>query len=84
MPRTKPSPGFLIRERHRQQLTAHAVAMLVSLVVLVAVNRRVSPGRIWVGYVALVWLAAFLVHLAVFSRETLASMSSRARADRDG
>ncbi len=76
MPR-RPSPGFLLRERHRQHLTLHAVAMLFVLMVLVALNRRFSPAFIWVHWVAMAWFAIFLVHLAIFSRETLASMTRK-------
>ncbi len=74
--RTRPSDGFLERDRHRHWLTFHALAMLFVLAVLFALNRRFSPGRLWALWVALAWLGAFLVHLAIFSRATLKSMGA--------
>jgi len=72
--RTKPSQGFLAREQHRVALTLHAFAMIAGLLTCAVINRMVTPDRFWVQWVALAWGAAFLVHLAIFSRGTLATM----------
>ena len=76
MGRNRPSKGFLAREEHRLLLTAHALAMIGSLLGLALLNRRVSPDRFWVQWVALAWGAAFLAHLVWFSRGTLATMGA--------
>jgi hypothetical protein len=75
--RTSPSKGFLAREHHRVLLTMHALVMITGLLVCAFVNRRLSPDRFWVQWVALAWGALFLVHLAIFSRGTLATMGGR-------
>jgi hypothetical protein len=75
--RTSPSKGFLARENHRVLLTMHALVMISGLLVCAFVNRRFSPDRFWVQWVALAWGALFLVHLAIFSRGTLATMGGR-------
>lgn len=77
MPRTSPSKGFLAREQHRVLLTTHALAMISGLLVCALLNRRFSPDRFWVQWVALAWGALFLVHLWFFSRGTLATMGGR-------
>jgi hypothetical protein len=69
VPRTKPSKGFLARE----------LLMIFGLLACAVVNRRFSPERFWVQWVALGWGALFLVHLAVFSRGTLATMGGSRR-----
>ncbi len=79
MPRTKPSKGFLAREQHRVLLTIHALLMIFGLLACAVVNRRFSPERFWVQWVALGWGVVFLVHLAVFSRGTLATMGGSRR-----
>ena len=79
MPRTKPSKGFLAREQHRVLLTIHALLMIFGLLACAVVNRRFSPERFWVHWVALGWGVVFLVHLAVFSRGTLATMGGSRR-----
>ena len=58
-------------------LTVHALVMITGLIACAFVNRRWSPERLWVQWVALVWGAIFLAHLAVFSRETLATMGKK-------
>ena len=75
--------GFLIRENHRVLLTIHALVMIFGLLACAVLNRRFSPDRFWVQWVALAWGAAFLAHLWVFSRGTLATMG-RAGPARDG
>src|SRR5882672_10446289 len=77
--------GFLIRENHRVLLTIHALVMIFGLVACAVLNRRFSPERFWVQWVALAWGAAFLAHLWVFSRGTLATMgrAGPARATRE-
>jgi hypothetical protein len=75
--RSKPSKGFLAREQHRVALTLHAFAMIAGLLACAVVNRMKTPDRFWVQWVALAWGAVFLVHLAVFSRSTLATMGGR-------
>jgi ABC-type Fe3+-siderophore transport system permease subunit len=69
--------GFLIRESHRVLLTIHALVMIFGLLVCALLNRRFSPDRFWVQWVALAWGALFFVHLLVFSRGTLATMGKR-------
>ncbi|HTO96960.1 MAG TPA: hypothetical protein VMK66_07940 [Myxococcales bacterium] len=69
-----PGKGFLVREHHRALLTLHALVMLSGLLACAALNRRLSPDRLWVQWVALGWGAVFLVHLWIFSRGTLATM----------
>jgi hypothetical protein len=77
VPRTSPSKGFLAREQHRVLLTVHALAMISGLLVCALLNRRLSPDRFWVQWVALAWGALFLLHLWIFSRGTLATMGGR-------
>jgi hypothetical protein len=72
-----PGKGFLVREHHRLLLTVHALVMLSGLLICAALNRRYSPDRFWVQWVALAWGCAFLVHLWIFSRGTLATMGKR-------
>jgi ABC-type Fe3+-siderophore transport system permease subunit len=69
--------GFLVRENHRALLTIHALVMIFGLLVCALLNRRFSPDRFWVHWVALAWGVAFLAHLWVFSRGTLATMGRR-------
>ena len=75
--RTAPSKGFLAREQHRVLLTVHALVMISALLACALLNRLYTPERFWVQWVALVWAAAFLAHLAVFSRGTLATMGGK-------
>lgn len=79
MARTSPTRGFIAREQHRVLLTAHALVMITGLLVCAFLNRVYSPERFWVQWVALAWAALFLVHLAIFSRETIATMGGRRR-----
>ena len=79
MARSKPSQGFVAREQHRIALTLHAFAMIVGLLACAVVNRMATPDRFWVQWVALGWGALFLLHLAIFSRGTLATMAGRRR-----
>ena len=72
-----PGKGFLVREHHRTLLTIHALVMTSGLLVCAALNRRFSPDRFWVQWVALGWGAAFFLHLWAFSRGTLATMGRR-------
>lgn len=75
--RTSPTKGFVAREQHRVLLTVHALVMIAGLLACAFVNRVYSPERFWVQWVALPWAALFLVHLAIFSRETIATMGGR-------
>ena len=77
MPRTTPSRGFLAREQHRVLLTIHALVMVSGLLVCALLNRRLTPDRLWVQWVALAWGTLFLLHLWIFSRGTLATMGGR-------
>jgi hypothetical protein len=77
VPRTSPSKGFLAREQHRVLLTVHALVMISGLLASAFLNRRFSPERLWVQWVALAWGGLFLAHLAVFSRGTLATMGKK-------
>jgi hypothetical protein len=71
--------GFRVREQHRTLLTAHALVMISALLLCALANRRYSPDRFWVQWVALGWGALFLVHLWWFSRGTLATMGRSRR-----
>jgi hypothetical protein len=77
--RTSPTRAFLAREQHRVLLTIHALVMISGLLVCALVNRRLTPGRLWVQWVALGWFALFLMHLWIFARGTLATMGGRRR-----
>jgi ABC-type Fe3+-siderophore transport system permease subunit len=69
--------GFLVREQHRTLLTIHALMMISGLLICAVLNRRFSPDRFWVQWVALAWGVVFLLHLWIFSRGTLATMGKR-------
>jgi hypothetical protein len=71
--------GFLARERQRVLLTVHALLMISGLLACALLNRRLSPDRFWVQWVALAWGALFAGHLWVFSRSTLATMGKPRR-----
>jgi hypothetical protein len=58
--------------------------MLMGLTVLAVVNRSLTPDHLWVHWAALAWGAMFLVHLSVFSRETLATMFKRRASEGSG
>lgn len=60
-------------------LTIHALVMISGLLGCALLNRRLSPDRLWVQWVALGWFTLFLVHLLIFSRGTLATMGGRRR-----
>ena len=77
MARTSPTKGFVAREQHRVLLTVHALLMITGLGACAFLNRVYSPERFWVQWVALGWAVLFLAHLAVFSRETIATMGGR-------
>ena len=79
MARSKPTKGFLTRERHRAGLILHALAMIAGLLGCALVNRMRTPERLWVQWVALAWGAVFLVHLSYFARGTLATMGGGRR-----
>lgn len=72
-----PGKGFLVREQHRLLLTVHALVMISGLLVCALLNRRYSPDRFWVQWVALAWGALFVAHLWIFSRGTMATMGKR-------
>ncbi len=74
-----PGKGFRIREQHRVLLTIHALVMIFGLLVCAFVNRRLSPDRFWVQWVALAWGLLFLAHLVVFSKGTMATMGGKRR-----
>ena len=52
-----PTRAFLAREQHRVLLTIHALVMISGLLVCALLNRRLSPDRLWVQWVAIGWLA---------------------------
>ena len=56
-----PGKGFLVREHHRTLLTVHALVMISGLLTCAVLNRRFSPDRFWVQWVALGWGIAFVV-----------------------
>jgi hypothetical protein len=72
-----PGRGFRVRENHRVLLTIHALVMISGLLAFAVLNRRFSPDRFWVQWVAISWGIAFAAHLWVFSRGTLATMGRR-------
>ena len=76
-----PGRGFLVRENHRVLLTIHALLMLSGLLVCALLNRRISPERFWVHWVAIGWGAVFAAHLWIFARGTLATMGRRTRSE---
>ncbi len=67
----------MAREQHRVALTLHAFAMITGLLACAVVNRMKTPDHFWVQWVALVWGAVFFVHLALFSKSTLATMGGQ-------
>jgi hypothetical protein len=71
--------GFLARERQRVLLTVHALLMISGLLACALLNRRLTPDRFWVQWVALAWGALFTGHLWAFSRSTLATMGKPRR-----
>jgi hypothetical protein len=72
--------GRAIRDQHRGALISHAFVMMTGLLTCAAINRLATPEHLWVQWVALCWAAAFAIHLWIFSRNTLDSMTSRGRA----
>jgi len=76
-----PGRGFLVRENHRVLLTIHALVMVSGLLACALLNRRLSPERLWVQWVAIAWGAVFAVHLWIFARGTLATMGRRPGRD---
>ncbi len=77
MARSSPSKGFLAREQQRVLLTVHALVMITGLLACAWLNRVRSPDHLWVQWVALAWAVVFLLHLAAFSRSTLATMGGK-------
>ena len=69
----------MVREQHRMLLTAHALVMITGLLGCALANRRYSPDRFLVQWVALAWGSLFPAHLWWFSRGTLASMGRSRR-----
>ncbi len=51
--------------------------MITGLLACALLNRLYTPERFWVQWVALAWGALFLLHLALFSRGTLATMAGK-------
>jgi hypothetical protein len=74
--RQQPSRAFQVRDAHRRSLTWHFAALSIGVVGLFALNRMLTPETFWAHWVALGWLAVFLVHLAHFARGTLESMGA--------
>ena len=70
-----PSKGFLTRDRQRHLLTLHFGAFLGGMALAVALNRSLTPDRMWFQWLALPWLCLLALHLISFSRATLASMT---------
>jgi hypothetical protein len=75
MPPKRPSKGFLTRDLQRHLLTLHFALFVGGVAVAAWLNRTYSPERLWFQWVALPWLALLGVHLASFSRVTIASMT---------
>ena len=51
--------------------------MISGLLICAVLNRRFSPERFWVQWVAIAWGALFVAHLISFSRGTLATMGKK-------
>ena len=84
MSRQRPSKGFLTRDQQRHLLSLHFALLLSALAGAAALNRFLSPERMWFQWVALPLLVLFGLHLASFSRATLATMGGgRRHEDRD-
>jgi len=77
MARSKPGKAIVVRDRARKGLARHFYLMVLGIVAAFAANRFTSPDRFWAHWVAIAWGVAFLVHLALFSRTTLATMGGR-------
>lgn len=58
-------------------LTAHVAIGTAVVLGLFAVNRFVTPERMWAHWVALAWVPALAVHAVVFARSTLSTMGRR-------
>ena len=52
MSRGAPTKNFIAREQHRVLLTIHALVMISGLLACAFVNRRLTPDRFWVQWVA--------------------------------
>jgi hypothetical protein len=84
LPRERPSKGFLTRDQQRHLLSLHFGLLLAVLAGAAALNRFLTPERMWFQWVALPLLVLFGLHLASFSRTTLATMGGgRRHEDRD-
>lgn len=70
----KPGKAIIVRDRARKGLARHFYAMALGIVGAFVVNRFVSPERFWAHWIAIAWGVVFLVHVAVFSKVTLATM----------
>jgi cytochrome c biogenesis protein CcdA len=77
MPLGKPSKGFLTRDQQRHLLSLHFGVLLAALAGAVALNRFLTPDRMWFQWVALPLVILFGFHLVSFSRATLATMGGR-------
>lgn len=69
--------AFATREAHRRALNAHFVLLIVGVLAAFAANRFLTPDRFWAHWLALGLAVAFIVHLAVFARGTLATMGKK-------
>jgi cytochrome c biogenesis protein CcdA len=83
MARSKPSKGFLTRDQQRHLLSLHFGVLLAALAGAAALNRFLTPDRMWFQWVALPLLLLFGLHLASFSRATLATMGGARKDDVD-
>jgi len=77
----KPSKGFLTRDQQRHLLSLHFGVLLAALAGAAALNRFLTPDRMWFQWVALPLVILFGIHLASFSRATLATMGGGKRDD---
>lgn len=75
--RTEPSRAFLTRDDHRGKLTAHFFGLCGALAIVFVTNRFVTPDTFWAPWVALPLGLAFVAHLVLFARGTLATMGAR-------
>lgn len=70
----QPGRAIRVRDKARKGLARHFYLMVLGIVVAFGINRFVSPERFWAHWVALAWGVVFLVHLAAFSKTTMATM----------
>lgn len=74
---TRMPRAFAKREAHRKALNIHFVVLLVGLGIAFGANRFLTPETFWAHWVALAWAVAFILHLAIFAKGTIATMGGK-------